>query len=352
MEEQGIAYEILALQNGASLAVVRRGGRLFLFLPDGESVFWLHEAFDDPNAFAKLVDRGEWNTGGERVWISPEIQFNVRDRRDVWASYHLPEQMDPGQWTLECIDEDTCRLSQDLSLEAYNIASGQKSLTVERSVRPAEDPLRNLTAYRELIRRVVFAGYEHAVIVTEAQRDGTSCQSWDLIQLRPRGTVLVPGSPQAELTEYLEPSGSSVESGHGHLQVHITGDRRFKVGIKAAHVFGRLAYLSHLDDGRACLIVRSFFNNPSAPYIEEPPQSPGRWGDSVHIYNDGGALGGFGELECFGQAIGGDTGRTASSDPMVLWLYVGPEERIADISLHLLGVKAKAGRYRAFTATF
>jgi hypothetical protein len=65
--------------------------------------------------------------------------------------------------------------------------------------------------------------------------------------------------------------------------------------------------------------------------------------ENGHIYNDGGALGGFGELECFGQTIGGDTYRTASSDPMILWLYVGPEEQIEDISLHLLGVKAKAG---------
>ena len=134
-----------------------------------------------------------------------------------------------------------------------------------------------------------------------------------------------------------------MESRHDHVRVHITGDRRFKVGIKAAHLFGRLAYLSHLDDGRACLIVRSFFNNLSTRYIEEPTLSPGRWGDSVHVYNDGGALGGFGELECFGQTIGGDTDRTTSSDPMILWLYVGPEEQIEDISLHLLGVKARSG---------
>jgi hypothetical protein len=158
-----------------------------------------------------------------------------------------------------------------------------------------------------------------------------------------RGMVVVPVSPRVELTEYVEPSDSSVERRHDHERVHITGDRRFKVGIKAAHLFGRLAYLTRLDDGRACLIVRNYSNNHSTPYIEEPTQTPGRWGNSVHIYNDGGALGGFGELECFGQTIGGDTNRTASSDPMILWLYVGPEEQIEDISLHLLGVKAKAG---------
>jgi hypothetical protein len=139
--------------------------------------------------------------------------------------------------------------------------------------------------------------------------------------------VVVPVSPRVELTEYLEPSDSSVERRHDHVRVHITGDRRYKVGIKAAHLFGRLAYLTRLDDGRACLIVRNYFNDPSTPYIEEPPQTPGRWGDSVHIYNDGGALGGFGELECFGQTIGGDTDRTASSDPMAVRRTRGADRR-------------------------
>ena len=234
--EQGIAHEVLTLQNDATLVVVRRGGRLFLFLPDGEGIFWVHQAFDNPNAFAKLVGREEWNIGGERVWISPEIQFNIRDRRNVWASYHLPKQMDPGQWTLERVAEDTCRLRQELSLETYNTASGQKRLMVERSIRPVDDPLRNLTVYGDLTRGVVFAGYEHEVTITEVERDGIWCQAWDLIQLRPRGMVVVPGSPRVELTEYLEPSDSSVERRHDDVRVHITGDRRFKVGIKAAHL--------------------------------------------------------------------------------------------------------------------
>ena len=79
------------------------------------------------------------------------------------------------------------------------------------------------------------------------------------------------------------------------------------------------------------------------PILRNRPKHLAGGGDSVHVYNDSGALGGFGELECFGQTIGGDNDRTASSDPMILWLYVGPEEQIEDISLHLLGVKAKAG---------
>jgi hypothetical protein len=173
--EQGIAHEVLTLQNAATIVVVRRGGRLFLFLPDGEGIFWVHQAFDNTNTFAKLVGRGEWNIGGERVWISPEVQFNIRDRRDVWAGYHLPGKMDPGQWTLERVAEDICRLRRELTLETYNIASGQKRLVVERAICPVVNPLRNLTVYRALTRGVVFAGYEHGVTITELERDGISC---------------------------------------------------------------------------------------------------------------------------------------------------------------------------------
>ena len=72
------------------------------------------------------------------------------------------------------------------------------------------------------------------------------------------------------------------------------------------------------------------------PYVEEPDRSPGQQGDSIHIYNDNGGLGGFGELECHGQAIGGLTGRSTSVDQMVLWLYVGAADKVTEIAAHLL----------------
>ena len=101
----------------------------------------------------------------------------------------------------------------------------------------------------------------------------------------------------------------------------------------------RLAYFNHLDDGLAYLIVRDFFNNPSAAYIEEPAHLPGCRGHSVHVYNDDGKLGGFGEVECNGQTIGGVTGRSASTDQLALWLYVGTANKVREIALHLLGIE-------------
>ncbi|NJN98830.1 MAG: hypothetical protein HC875_34425 [Anaerolineales bacterium] len=85
--------------------------------------------------------------------------------------------------------------------------------------------------------------------------------------------------------------------------------------------------------------MRNFFNNPAAPYVEERAPWPGQRGHSVHIYNDDGGLGGFGELECNGQTIGGDTGRSSSADQFVLWLYVGAADKVKNLIPHLLGIE-------------
>ena len=64
---------------------------------------------------------------------------------------------------------------------------------------------------------------------------------------------------------------------------------------------------------------------------------PHRRGRSIHIYNDNGGLGGFGELEVNGQTIGGASGRSASTDPFILWFYLGSPARIKKIASFLLG---------------
>ena len=100
-----------------------------------------------------------------------------------------------------------------------------------------------------------------------------------------------------------------------------------------------MAYANTLDDGRAYLVVRGFHNNPSAPYVEEPAHLPGRSGHAMHVYNDNGMFGGFGEIECQGQAIGGALGRSSGTDQFLLWFYVGAPEKIDAILANLIGEK-------------
>lgn len=342
-DEQGLGYSVLHLQNGVRIVVSQHGGRIYgpFLSENGESIFWIPAAFASPNSYAAFHVSGDWNVGGDRIWIAPEVQYNVTDRSDFWNSYNLPAQVDPGRYQLDQSQPGQVVLTQDMTLQAYNLAHGQKQLHLQRLIRPAANPLRKLEAFEAVDRDVVFAGYEQVITINEAT-NGSSlvAETWSLIQLNPGGVLLIPATPKVEYSDYYEPIDETLQTIHpDHVRLQITGNRRYKVGYKAAHVFGRLGYFNHLEDGQAYLAVRNFFNNPSVPYAEEPAHLPGRQGHSIHVYNDGGDFGGFGELEVNGQTIGGASGNSSMIDQLLLWLYVGAAEQVKEIAVHLLGVE-------------
>jgi hypothetical protein len=290
LEENNLSYGELTLQNDVSIIISRRGGRIFgpFLSRESESIFWTNEAFAQTGRFKEFLSSGSWNIGGDRIWIAPEIQYHVPDRSDFWGSVFWPEQVDPGRYLLDQPEPGQWCLTQDMTLQAYNLASGQKELYLERLIRQVDDPLRNVGDYPDLVNGVLFAGYEQVVTLSEPRRDDIVSEAWSLTQLNPGGMLVIPASPRVEYTDYYEPVDGSLQTIHpDHVRLQITGDRQYKVGYKSAHVFGRLAYYNHLDDSRAYLIVRNFFNNPSMPYAEEPDHSPGCRGHSIHVYNDG-----------------------------------------------------------------
>ncbi len=341
LDKNKLAYGELELQNGVKLLLLERGGRVLgpFLAPESNTLLWGSTALGSSESLAEFVANNEWNTGGERIWVAPEIQFNVGDRNDFWNTISIPAQMDPGEWRLDEQPEGW-RLRQGLTLTAKNLAHGEKELWIERFIHPAADPLTHTRAYAELLDNITYAGYEQIVTLREAKHDDIMSQSWNVAPVWPGGRMIVPSSPAVEVSDYFEPVDDQHLSRHGHyIALQITGDRRYKVGVKAAQTFGRLGYFHSREDGSAYLIVRNYFNNPSSPYVEEPPQTPGGAGDSIHIYNDGGLFGGFGELECHGQTIGGHTGRSSSTDQQLLWVYSGPKDKVAGVCWQLLGVE-------------
>ncbi len=340
--EQQLKHEWIELHDGAFVIVLERGGHILgPFLSEtGESVLWLNPAWAGASTFADFLASGNWNLGGERVWISPEIQYGVRDRHDFWNTVFCPPAVDPGAYRLERSGARRARLSQQIELQAYNLATGVKNLRVEREILPAANPLQGLNDCAEVMAGVTFLGFEHTLTLAEAQTDAILSEGWNVAPVNPGGQILIPASPLADYSDYFAPVDAEhlhIDRATGLVRIQIDGRRQFKLGFKAAHVFGRLAYRHRLADGRPYLFIRNFFNNPSRPYPEEPPHLPGCRGHSVHVYNDDGRFGGFGELEVMAQTIGGESGRSASADSFLFWLFVGPEERLDLIARHLLG---------------
>lgn len=339
--ESGIRTAILQLQNGWYCIIPEYGGHILgpFSSDDSPSLFWISPYFSSPTAFEALISRKDWNTGGERIWISPEIQFNVRDRGDFWNTLSLPPQMDPGSYQLEEQSEHQIHLTQTCTLQAYNLTSGIKTLRLKRVLSPTPDPLRNIPACASQLHDVHYLGYRHTTYLEDLYPNPILCAVWNLLMVNAGGQIFIPTLPPYQYADYFEP----VDEIHqrifaNHISLLITGTRRFKIGINAHAITGRLGYYYQHNPEHATLIVRNFFNNPSTTYPEEPPHLPGCNGHSVHIYNDGGGFGGFGEMEVQGQPIGSQLNRTSSEDTFLTWIYTGSPGTIRKIIPSLLGI--------------
>lgn len=341
LEENNLDYGVLTLQNDVQIVISKIGGRVYgpFLSPDSASINWIPCVFSAPDLFSERLKAGATGLGGERLWLAPEVQFNVRDRTQFGSTYQLPPQIDPGTYTLAQWKPGQWKLEQDMTVEAFNTGSGITELHIETFIQRVDDPLRQISAYRELTEGVTFAGYSQVVTLTEQKPSSILSEAWNILQLNPGGVILIPSSPCVEFTNYYDPAGDLQEIKNNHVRARMTGDRWYKLGYKAAHVTGRLAYFNLLEGDQAYLLVRNFFNNPSALYIDEPGPLPGVRGDSIQIYNDDGGLGGFGEMEVHGGAIGGETGRSSSRDEFTLWFYTGSADSIKRLMPHLLGIE-------------
>lgn len=341
LDANGIRYGVFALQAGAQALISEYAGHVLgpFIGPGGESILWTNPALAGADALGKFVAARDWNIGGDRIWIAPEIQYNCTDRTDFWGTLDLPKQMDPGSYTLSQADGGWT-LAQEVTLQAHNLNTGSKTLHVTRAFRAAPDPLRRLNAYEELVDGVAYAGYEQLVTLTDTEPNDILSESWSLAQVNPGGVLWIPATARAEVTDYYEPIDEEhLQRVPGLLRINITARRQFKIGLQAAQVFGRMAYANRLDDGRAYLVIRSFHVNPSAEYTEEPAHLVGRSGHAMHVYNDNGMFGGFGEMECQGQAIGGALGRSEDTDQYLLWYYIGAPQKIDAIFATLIGAR-------------
>ena len=340
LNEKNITFKVIELQEGVKIIVSEYGGRVFgpFFAEDDKSTSWTNNIFSDKDSFNDFYNSDQWNLGGDRIWIAPEIQFSVKDRNKFWETLKTPAAIDPGTYTLQ-MDKDICILQQHMDLEAYNINSGTASLNITRKIRKIENPLRKTKIYKTL-DKVIYAGYEQKITL-ETQND-IYAEAWDLIQLNPGGKIYISSCSNVEYVDYYEEIDSEYQKiNQNHVELNLSGNRRYKVGFKSAQIFGRVAYLNKCDDDNYYLIVKCFFNNPSSVYAEEPPAQPGDNGYSVHVYNDDGNFGGFGELECNLQTIGGDTGVQSSTDQILTWFYRGNKEDIENVLLSLMGVSVK-----------
>ena len=287
----GISYELLDVGDGWTIAVTQHGGHIFGPFSEQypEGLFWIPDSIRDKDSYKELIDNKIWNIGGDRVWIAPEIQFNIRDRSRYRESLDTPKTIDPGCFSMVRRQDAIC-LEQSLDLSG----------TSEENI---------------------FA------------------EAWNLLQVRTGGVLFIPMYTPVKGADHYAPAGDHEYPVERGICLKLTGDSQYKIAYKSAVLTGRFGYMKESDTEQSYLIVINYPNNPSAMYSEEPPQPElaGDTGYSIHIYNDDGKSGGFAEMECNMQTIGRPTGISRSVDRLTTWIFSGSKERLKEVARLLLG---------------
>ena len=337
LTNHGLRYEIVSLNEKWNILITERGGRIFGPFSNGNrnGLFWVSHVFESNRTFTEFLNSGQWNMGGDRIWIAPEIQFSVTDRNHFWETLKTPSAIDPGNYKISG-DGNRVFLTQEFPLQANVIASGKIDLQLKRTIRKAANPLRRNQSFETLMDGIEYFGYEQLLELGGNGDESIVAECWNLLQVIPDGHIYIPMYDTTKGINYYEPVGGFEEISDKGIDLTATGKNRYKVGYKADGITGRIGYSTKWNN-QCCLLVRNFPNNPSSIYAEEPPLLPDENGFSVHVYNDDGNSGGFAEIECNMQSIGLPTGYDYSADRVSTWIYVGEERKLNAIAKKLIG---------------
>ena len=330
--------------DGGSLLIMQHGGRILGLYTrdDAENLLWVNPRLYQPegqpeSAHAALNDAWWPNTGGNRIWISPEVDVNI----GADGQYGVPRALDPGQYALSVVDQ-TARL--DLSAKVALHRSGAAcEVQIERHIAFVPNPLRHERDLADVLGRVRYVGYQQATTLTLAQSTDDAAQvgMWDIVQLPTPGHMLVPtfgptGDAETAPWQALIGDPAAKVAAHAHgVKVHMGPTTSFKLGVRAVHTVGRAGYIRPLSHGEHMLVVRNFDVNLSGDYIDVPPNDAEDFGYAFQCYNDDGKLGQFGELEYHAPAV--SLRYPQHTDTAQLWAFEGNAADIQAIASILLG---------------
>ena len=113
-----------------------------------------------------------------------------------------------------------------------------------------------------------------------------------------------------------------------------------KLGMQAVSLAGRAAYL-YPQSGQWSLVVRNFFVDPSAEYVDVPLQDEQNFGFAFQACNVNSNLGAFSELEYHIPAIGAKAGAAFVEDRSQVWAFRGPKAQLCKIAGQLVSAEVR-----------
>ena len=339
--------------SGGTILVTQHGGRVLGAFTDSsaDNLYWVNPELSDP-ASARQLLAGEHVLGGDRMWLAPERGLFFKGDKLADGVVTQPA-IDPGNWLIAQKSATSIRLVNEFSAKYFHIPNAIIRGTVDRTIRLIDSPFAHNPTILPALGRTQFVGYEIASIfrLLEAPDDDLHFGLWFLIQLVvPHGGHLyIPTAGTATITgDYYEPTGPDyLRVTDTHVRFKLDSIDRHKIGIRTTEILGRAAFLSNSfpesEGAQATLVVRNFFNNPSAHYSDVPLHTPKGTHDSFQGYNHNTGPSGFGELEfhtpgiCRAMAAGGG-GDPVVTDTNQVWAFTGSRPDLIQIASRLLNL--------------
>jgi hypothetical protein len=300
---------------------------------------WTHTALATADTAREFYSSPEWhNSGGDRTWLAPEVDFFFPNYPDL-SGYFQQRELDPGNYQVQKSQSRTELVNR---LAVTQSRTRQRvELEITKSVGPAPNPVRYEPGLSTL-EGIEYAGYtlQCSLRLVSGNAEQTPVGLWNLLQMPHGGDLLIPTRTTAAPNKLF---GTIPE---GDLTVHdrlvrykMRAASEQKVGVRAAASTGRVGYLYPVE-GQLALIVRNFFVDLSGEYVDVPWKNPAEFGCGVQACNVNSQLGSFSELEYHAPAIGRGTGADHCTDTSQVWAFRGPLPQIRQLMSALLGVEA------------
>ncbi len=324
--------------DGTAVLLLPYGGRVLgLFAPQsGENFYWTHPALQTAATAREFYASSDWhNSGGERTWLAPELDFFFPDypNRD---RYWQPRQLDPGDYRL-ISDQRGRRLVNRLEC-VLSRTKTTVELEITKSISPALNPLRH--EFQLKLSGLAYAGYSQETTLTVlACRGDPQVQVglWNLIQMPHGGELLVASCGRAfPAIVFGTVDGQDFAIGDHLACYRMRARGEQKISFRAVTVTGRIGYRYQTPDGSWSLVIRNVSINPSGQYVDVPWDAPDAFGYAVQACNIHSPLGEFSELEYHAPAISPGAGPDFCADVSQVWAFRGSREEINTVVRALL----------------
>jgi len=313
--------------DGSRVLVFPYGGRILgLFSPVSDTnFFWTHPALQSGESARAFYQSANWhNSGGDRTWLSPEVDFFLPNYPSL-DTYFQPREFDPGSY--ELTTENGGLTLENRFTSRLSRSKQTAHLLVTKRLAQAPDPLRelNIGGFSQL----QYAGFGLCTRLEILQSSGSvELNLWSLLQLPHGGDLIIPTYSRASVIHFMgkiPASDLEITDRFVRYKMHAKGEN--KIGVPPLYPTGRVGYLLR-KGAESSLLVRNFVVNPSAKYLDKPWTAPTSGGAAVQACSIDSNLGAFSELEYHAPAIGASTGHSVCEDTSQVWAFSGPEDVI------------------------